>query len=148
MEYVFGTQEDIEVLKTKGSEHSDLTGFHQIERSYPDQTVTDCFRVVRKLDSLEDGEGNCYDWYEIDRHYRFTDKTGPVADVVIVTGDEDLLVISDDGTIIRMDVGSISLLSRSTQGVRVMRLTGDAKVISIAPTDKEDSAEADSPEAN
>ena len=46
-----------------------------------------------------------------------------------------------------MDVGSISLLSRSTQGVRVMRLTGDAKVISIAPTDKEDSAEADSPEA-
>ena len=123
MEYVFGTQEDIEVLKTKGSEHSDLTGFHQIERSYPDQTVTDCFRVVRKLDSLEDGEGNCYDWYEIDRHYRFTDKTGPVADVVIVTGDEDLLVISDDGTIIRMDVGSISLLSRSTGGrpVRVRR---------------------------
>ena len=124
-----------------------MTGFHQIERSYPDQTVTDCFRVVRKLDSLEDGEGNCYDWYEIDRHYRFTDKTGPVADVVIVTGDEDLLVISDDGTIIRMDVGSISLLSRSTQGVRVMRLTGDAKVISIAHTVKEDSAEADSPEA-
>lgn len=78
MEYVFGTQEDIEVLKTKGSEHSDLTGFHQIERSYPDQTVTDCFRVVRKLDSLEDGEGNCYDWYEIDRHYRTVDRTGPL----------------------------------------------------------------------
>ena len=56
-------------------------------------------------------------------------------------GDEDLLVISDDGTIIRMDVGSISLLSRSTQGVRVMRLTGDAKVISIAPTDKESDAD-------
>lgn len=78
MEYVFGTQEDIEVLKTKGSEHSDLTGFHKIERSYPDQTVTDCFRVVRKLDSLEDGEGNCYDWYEIDRHYRMIDRTGPI----------------------------------------------------------------------
>ena len=46
-----------------------------------------------------------------------------------------------------MDVGSLSLLSRSTQGVRVMRLTGDAKVISIAHTVKEDSAEADSPEA-
>ena len=81
------------------------------------------------------------------KNYNVTDKTGPVADVVIVTGDEDLLVISDDGTIIRMDVGSISLLSRSTQGVRVMRLTGDAKVISIAHTVKEDSAEADSPEA-
>ena len=71
------------------------------------------------------------------KNYNVTDKTGPVADVVIVTGDEDLLVISDDGTIIHMDVGSISLLSRSTQGVRVMRLTGDAKVISIAPTDKD-----------
>ena len=81
------------------------------------------------------------------KNYNVTDKTGPVADVVIVTGDEDLLVISDDGTIIRMDVGSISLLSRSTQGVRVMRLTGDAKVISIAPTDK-DFSEANSSEAN
>ena len=76
------------------------------------------------------------------KNYNVTDKTGPIADVVIVHGGEDLLVISDDGTIIRMDVGSISLLSRSTQGVRVMRLTGDAKVISIAPTDKE-SLEAD-----
>ena len=65
MEYVFGTQEDIEVLKTKGSEHSDLTGFHQIERSYPDQTVTDCFRVVRKLDSLEDGEITAEKYKEI-----------------------------------------------------------------------------------
>ena len=75
------------------------------------------------------------------KNYNVTDKTGPIADVVIVHGDEDLLVISDDGTIIRMDVGSISLLSRSTQGVRVMRLTGDAKVISIAPTDKESDAD-------
>lgn len=98
MEYVFGTQEDIEVLKTKGSEHSDLTGFHQIERSYPDQTVTDCFRVVRKLDSLEDGEGNCYDWYEIDRHYRFTDKTGPVAQQLVesTAASEDALCEYDE----------------------------------------------------
>ena len=75
------------------------------------------------------------------KNYNVTDKTGPIADVVIVHGGEDLLVISDDGTIIRMDVGSISLLSRSTQGVRVMRLTGEAKVISIAPTDKESDAD-------
>ena len=79
------------------------------------------------------------------KNYNITDKTGPIADVVIVTGGEDLLVISDDGTIIRMDVGSISLLSRSTQGVRVMRLSGDAKVISIAPADKEETEAEDSP---
>lgn len=104
MEYVFGTQEDIEVLKTKGSEHSDLTGFHQIERSYPDQTVTDCFRVVRKLDSLEDGEGNCYDWYEIDRHYRLTDKTGPVVQQLVesTAALEDAMCEQDDANDVRI----------------------------------------------
>ena len=69
----------MEVLKVKGDAHTDLTGFQQVERVYPDQTITDSFRIVRKLDSQEDGEGNCYDWYEIDRHYRATDKTGPLA---------------------------------------------------------------------
>lgn len=69
----------MEVLKVKGDAHTDLTGFQQVERVYPDQTITDTFRVVRKLDSQEDGEGNCYDWYEIDRHNRTVDKSGPVA---------------------------------------------------------------------
>lgn len=76
------------------------------------------------------------------KNYNITEKTGKIADVAVVSGDEDLLVISDDGTIIRMDVGSISLLSRSTQGVRVMRLSDGAKVISIAPTAKDDAEEA------
>lgn len=80
MVYVFGTKGEVEILKTKGSAHTDLTGFHQIERTYPDQTITDNFRVVRKLGSTEDCEGNCYDWYEIDRHFRTIDKTGPVAE--------------------------------------------------------------------
>ena len=79
MEYVFGTQGEIEVLKTKGDAHTDLTGYHQIEQVYPDQTITDHFRIVRKLDSKEDDEGNCYDWYEIDRHYRTIDRSEPVA---------------------------------------------------------------------
>lgn len=79
MEYVFGTQGEMEVLKTKGDAHTDLTGFRSIEHIYPDQTITDNFRVVRKLDSKEDAEGSCYDWYEIDRRYRVVDKTGPLA---------------------------------------------------------------------
>ncbi len=66
------------MLKVKAGAHTDLTGYHQIERTYPDQTITDCFRIVQKLDSQEDGVGNCYDWYEIDRHYRVVDKTGPL----------------------------------------------------------------------
>ena len=74
MEYVFGTKKDKEILKTKGSSHSGLSGFHTLERKYPDQTVTDSFRIVQLLESKEDTEGNCYDWYEIDHHYRDTDK--------------------------------------------------------------------------
>lgn len=88
MEYVFGQRGEIEVLKTKGSTHTDLTGYHSIEQTYPDQTVTDSFRVVRKLDSKEDAEGNCYDWYEIDRHYRAQDRTGPIAQQIVAMEDE------------------------------------------------------------
>ena len=80
VDYVFGTKGGAEVLKTIGDAHTSLTGYHQLEREYPDQTITDNFRVVRKLRSAEDAEGRCYDWYEIDRHYRMTDKTGPVAE--------------------------------------------------------------------
>lgn len=70
----------MEVLKVKGDAHTDLTGYQEIEVKYPDQTITDKFRVVRKLDSQEDAEGNCYDWYEIDRHNRTVDKSGPIAE--------------------------------------------------------------------
>ena len=71
------------------------------------------------------------------RNYNVTDKTGPVADVKMVNPHEDLLVISDDGTIIRMAVDNISLLGRSTQGVRVMRLAEGSRVISIEKTERE-----------
>ena len=76
------------------------------------------------------------------KNYNITDKTGNIADVKVVSDSDDLLVIADDGTIIRMDIASISVLGRSTQGVRVMRLNGEAKVISIALTDKEEAEEA------
>ena len=82
MEYVFGTAGEVEILKTKGLSHTDLTGYHQVERIYPDQTISDNFRIVRRLKSADDAEGNCYDWYEIDRHYRVVDKTGPLAEQV------------------------------------------------------------------
>lgn len=80
MEYVFGTKDEMEILKVKGDTHTDLTGYQQIVREFPGEKITDNFRVVRKTDSTEDCEGNCYDWYEIDRHYRDIDRTGPVAE--------------------------------------------------------------------
>ena len=79
------------------------------------------------------------------KNYNCTDKTGLVADVKIVTGEEDLLIITDDATIIRMAVDRISLLSRSTQGVRLMRLLEGSRVISIECTEKNQSEETSDP---
>ncbi len=70
------------------------------------------------------------------KNYNITDKTGLVADMKIVTGEEDLLVITDDATIIRMNVENISRQGRATQGVRVMRLIEGSRVISIECTEK------------
>ena len=75
------------------------------------------------------------------KNYNCTDKTGPVADVKMVNGDEDLLVISDDATIIRMAVDHISLLSRATQGVKIMRVAEGSRVISIECTEKNQAEE-------
>lgn len=80
MEYVFGTEGEIEVLKTKGAAHTNLTGYIQTVREFPGEKITDNFRIARKISSSEDSEGNCYDWYEIDRHYREIDRTGPIAE--------------------------------------------------------------------
>lgn len=63
-------------------------GWHELERKYPDQTITDRFLIVRKVDSQEDVEGNCYDWYEIREHYRYTDRTGPVKEELEMTRNE------------------------------------------------------------
>ena len=73
------------------------------------------------------------------RNYNITDKTGKVADVKVVDGKDDVLLISDDGTIIRMGADAISTFGRATQGVRLMRLSEGSKVISVARTDKEES---------
>ena len=82
------------------------------------------------------------------KNYNVTDKTGLIAAVKIVTGDEDVLVITDDATIIRIPVDRINLLGRATQGVRIMRLAEGSRVISIETTEKnpEEETEVDLPE--
>ena len=76
------------------------------------------------------------------KNYNITDKTGLVADMKIVTGEEDLLVITDDATIIRLNVENISRQGRATQGVRIMRLVEGSRVISIECTEKATAEEA------
>lgn len=61
-----------------------------------------------------------------------TQKTGPVAGLKVVSGDEDLVMIDQDGTIIRINASQISVLSRLTQGVRLMRVSEGNRVVAIA----------------
>ena len=63
--------------------------------------------------------------------YKITPKTGKLVGVKVVSGDEDVMLITDKGTIIRMKVEEISILGRSTQGVTLIRTTDGGKVVSI-----------------
>ena len=77
--------------------------------------------------------------------YSVTEKTGKVVAVKVVDGDEDVMLVSDDGIIIRMAVSDINVYGRSAQGVRVMRLDEGVKVISIARAEKDG---ADTPDGS
>ena len=78
--------------------------------------------------------------------YQITQKTGEIVGAKKVTGEEDILLVSDDGTIIRMEAGSISLLGRATQGVRLMRPAEGAHVVAMARTEREVSEEEEAAE--
>ena len=70
--------------------------------------------------------------------YKVTPKTGNIVGIRIVREDDDVMLITDTGTIIRINVKEISVLGRSTQGVTLMR-TNEGKVVSIEKiTDKEE----------
>ncbi|MFY0520425.1 DNA gyrase subunit A [Lysinibacillus sp. UGB7] len=77
---------------------------------------------------------------------QITDKNGPMVAVKTVDGSEDLMLITINGMLIRMDVNDISLIGRSTQGVRLIRLGDDELVATVAKVEKEeddDSSEDD-----
>ena len=72
---------------------------------------------------------------------KVTDKNGPLAGLLTVTGDEDLMIITDKGVMIRTNVANISQTGRSTMGVKVMRLDQDAKIVTfttVAAAEKEE----------
>ena len=70
-----------------------------------------------------------------------TEKNGPLAGLLTVKGDEDLMIITDTGVMIRTGVANISQTGRSTQGVKVMRLDQDAKIVTfttVQPDEKDE----------
>ena len=73
--------------------------------------------------------------------YKVTPKTGELVGVKIVDDTQDVMLITDTGTIIRMHVKEISILGRSTQGVTLMRTNDGGKVVSIEDIDQENDDE-------
>ena len=70
-----------------------------------------------------------------------TEKNGPLAGLLTVKGDEDLMIITDTGVMIRTSVENISQTGRSTQGVKVMRLDQDAKIVTFTTVQPEEKDE-------
>ena len=100
------------------------------ENGYGKRTSLDEFRVQSRA-----GKGI--------KAMQITEKTGKLAAQLLVSEDEDLMLITVDGTIIRIPVSSVSMQGRSTQGVRLMRV-GDSRISRVAPAAKEDVTEEES----
>lgn len=75
-----------------------------------------------------------------------TEKNGPMCAVKTVDGSEDIMLITINGILIRMDVNDISIIGRSTQGVRLIRLSDEELVATVAKVNKEDDADAEEEE--
>ena len=75
---------------------------------------------------------------------KVTEKTGAVVGLRVVQPEQDLLLINNDGIIIRMDVGQIRVIGRNTQGVALMRMVDNQRIVALAMVDKT-SEDADKP---
>ena len=107
-------------------------------KEYPDSYL---------LTVTENGYGKLTPPAEYTEHHRggggitahnLTDKTGALVGIRCVTMDDDLLLINDGGVVIRMGMEDIRVCGRSSQGVRLIRMDEDMKVISMTCTAKDD----------
>ena len=117
-----------------------LTGEAQIltttERGYGKRTPLDDYRPQKR-----GGQGII--------NIRANDRNGPVIGIAQVVDDDDVMLITDGGKVLRCPVGGISSMGRATQGVRVMRLDEGEKLVSIARLAEEDiSPDDDDPDGN
>ncbi|WP_455166457.1 DNA gyrase subunit A [Streptococcus sp.] len=71
------------------------------------------------------------------------DKNGPLAGLMTVKGDEDLMIITNTGVMIRTSVANISQTGRSTMGVKVMRLDQDAQIVTFTTVQADEKDESD-----
>lgn len=74
-------------------------------------------------------------------NYKASDEKGYVCGIKIVDEEDDIILIATDGVIIRIRACDIRVMSRYATGVRLMRVTGDDKVVAFTRTEHDDSAE-------
>lgn len=124
-------------------------GVKSIELNPGDAVVDMCpvFPDMKVLSITENGYGKLteIDEYRVQsrggkgiKAMNLTPKTGRLTCQLLADEAEDILLITDDGTIIRVPVGSISTLSRNTQGVRLMRVAEESKVVCVARAEAEE----------
>ena len=77
-----------------------------------------------------------------------TEKNGPLAGLTTVDGNEDILLITDKGVIIRFNVDSVSQTGRATLGVRLMKMEEDTKVVTMATVEPEEDEDVSEDQAN
>ena len=66
-----------------------------------------------------------------------TEETGPIVSMMVLPAGLDLMLITNEGTIIRIPLDSISIVGRVTKGVRLMRLDEGSKIVSVTATEQE-----------
>ena len=71
----------------------------------------------------------------------FNDKTGRLVNLKLTAGGEDVILIADNGIVIRISTDDIRTIGRSSMGVRLMRLKGNGKVMAMALTPRDEEAE-------
>ena len=76
----------------------------------------------------------------------FNDKTGELLALKLVTDENDIMIITTGGTIIRMHADTISRIGRATRGVRVMNVKDNDEVATVDVTERDDEAETQAPE--
>ncbi len=124
-------------------------GVKSIELNPDDAVVDMCpvFPDMKVLSITENGYGKLteIDEYRVQsrggkgiKAMNLTPKTGRLTCQLLADEAEDILLITDDGTIIRVPVGSISTLGRNTQGVRLMRVAEESKVVGVARAEAEE----------
>ena len=134
-------------------------GVKSIELTGDDEVVDMCpvFPGMKVLSITELGYGKLtnIDEYRVQsragkgiKAMNLTAKTGRLTCQLLASEDEDILLITDDGTIIRMPVGDISTLGRNTQGVRLMRVAEGSRVISVARAEAEEEEPEEAEEAD